>query len=289
MLGIGFFKAEPTEYARMSVNGKVKKKGEGVSTFYLPHRTSIELAGTTIVEKPLNFREVTIDNQDVSLQGGLLYRISDPEKVFTVYNFAIDPRTKDYLTEEPMKLEERLQQVIRVNARRIVQQTKLEPLLTMGDDLSLKVIEGISGSKTFESLGLEFGMMYFSSIVAQPEIAKALGAKYREELLQKASDAEYKRRAAAVQSEREIKENELKNEIELETQRKILVEKAGQNRIEEAKYEADASKLGIAVFDSLDAEKLRAHALYQLGMKASQIGNLTITPEILAGLNSHRS
>src|SRR3989344_5732708 len=284
MLGINYFKAEPAEYVRMSVNGKVKKEGIGVSGFFLPHRTSIELVETTMVEQPFAFSEVTKDNQQISLQGGFLYRVAEPGKVFGHYNFAIKPGSRDYLSEDPMKLPEHLVQMIRTNSRRIVQATKLEPLLVMGDDLSDKVTDGISKLKAVPNLGLEVRMIYFSSIVAPPDIAKALGAEYREGLLQRADQALYSRRAQAVEQERAIQENELKNKIELEQRRDKLVQLTGKNVMEEARAKAEAAKLEMAVFEGMEADMLRAHALYELGRNAQRISNLTITPELLAGL-----
>src|SRR3989344_1666784 len=286
MLGIGYFKAEPSEYVRISVNGSIRKEGVGVSGFFCPHRTSIELVETTTREQPFAFNEVTKDNQQISLQGGFLYRVAEPGKMFGRYNFAVEPHSKNYLSEDPMKLPEHLVQIIRANSRRIVQTSKLEPLLVMGEELSDKVTAGISGLKVIPDLGLELNLIYFSSIVAPPEIAKALGAEYRENLLQRADQAVYSRRAQAVEQERTILENELKNKIELEQRREQLVKLNGKNVMEEARTKAEAAKLEMAVFEGMGADKLRAHALYEIGRNAQRISTLTITPELLAGFSS---
>ena len=286
MLGIGYFKAEPSEYVRISVNGSIRKEGVGVSGFFFPHRTSIELVETTTREQPFAFNEVTKDNQQISLQGGFLYRVAEPGKMFGRYNFAVEPHSKNYLSEDPMKLPEHLVQIIRANSRRIVQTSKLEPLLVMGEELSDKVTAGISGLKVIPDLGLELNLIYFSSIIAPPEIAKALGAEYRENLLQRADQAVYSRRAQAVEQERAILENELKNKIELEQRREQLVKLNGKNVMEEARTKAEAAKLEMAVFEGMGADKLRAHALYEIGRNAQRISTLTITPELLAGFSS---
>ena len=288
MLGVGYFRAEPSEYARMSVNGKTKKEGVGISGFFFPHRTSIELVGITTIEQPFAFGEVTKDNQQISLQGGFLYRIADPGKVVGRYNFAVDPASKEYLSEDPTKLPEHLVQMIRTNSRRIVQTTKLESLLLMGDELSEKVTEGIADLKIVPDLGLEVSLLYFSSIVAPPDITKALGAEYREGLLQKADQAVYSRRAQAVEQERAIQQNELNNRIQLEHQKEQLVKLTGMNVMEEARVKTETARLELAVFDGMEAEKLRAHALYEIGKNAQKIATLTITPELLAGLHNAR-
>ena len=55
MMGISYFKAEPTEYARFSVKGKTKKEGTGISGFFMPYKTSIELIGTTTIDQSFAF------------------------------------------------------------------------------------------------------------------------------------------------------------------------------------------------------------------------------------------
>lgn len=282
-MGIGYFRAEPTEHARISAKGKASKEGKGIGRFYLSARDSIELVRTTTIDQPVSFPEVTADKQQVTLQGGFLYRVKDPDKVFSRYDFSIDPRTKAYRSEDPVKLPEHILEVARTHARQIVQQTKLEDLLTMNDGLSRQVFEKIQQSPIVE-WGIEVGMLYFSNIAPQPEIARALGATYREGLLKQADRATYDRRAEAVTQERTIKENELKNSIDLEEKRKELVKLEGDNTMARAKYQADAAKLAILVYEGMDSDTLRAHALNELARNAQKIETLTITPELLAGL-----
>ena len=284
MLGVGYFRAEPTEYVRMSASGKTSKEGTGISGFYFSHRDSIELIRTTSIDQPVSFPEVTADKQPVTLQGGFLYRVKEPNKILLKYNFAVNPKTKTYRTDDHAKLPEHVVEIARTHARRIVQQTKLEDLLVMNDELSRKVFDEIKTSPLISGSGIEVEMLYFSNIQPQPEIAKALGANYREGLLQQADKATYERRAKAVEQERAIKENELKNSIELEDRKKVLVRLEGENTMAKAGYEADAAKLAMGVYESMDAETIRAHALKQLASNAQKIETLTITPELLAGI-----
>jgi len=284
MLGINYFKAEPAEYARISVNGKIRKEGEGISGFYLGHNTSIEMIGVTTIDQPFVFKEISNDNQELTIQGGFLYQVEDPTKVLKRYNLAIDPKSGTYLSEDNTKIPEHIVQLIRANARRAVQKNSLEALLVMNDELSKSVGDELSKANLVDELGINVKMLYFESIKPAPEIEKALGTEYREGLLQKADVAIYERRAMAVEQERAIKENELSNLIGLEEKRTQLVRLQGDNTIAEAKYKTEAEKLSMTVFDGLNPETLRAHALYQIGKNAARIETLTITPEVLAGL-----
>ena len=286
MLGIGYFKAEPTEFAKVTVDGSVKRDGLGVSCFYLAHRASFELVGTTSIDQPFEFMETTADNQTVTLQGGFVYRVTEPPKVLKVYNFAIDPRTKEYLSEDHEKLPERMLQIIRAGARRKVQETSLEKILVSSDSLSEDVFKTIPQSPALVNFGVSVEVLYFSSIQPQPEMLRALGATYRNSLLEKSDKAEYTRRAQAVEQERAIKENEIHNAIEIERRKEELIKLQVQNMTAEARAKAEAAKLELAVFAGVDPEMLRAYALHELGRDAKRIETLVIAPELLAGLRN---
>jgi hypothetical protein len=157
----------------------------------------------------------------------------------------------------------------------------------------------IKDSSLLEPLGAELLSVYFVAAKATPEVAKALEADYRETLLRKADMAIYARRAAAVEEERKIKENELNTEITLEEQRKKLIDLQGKNALqeaesrgkaleEEARYKARARQLELALFEAVDPRKILALAMTDLGQNAGRIGNLTITSEILAAILNDR-
>ncbi len=281
---LGYFKAEPTEYARMSVDGKARREGQGISGLYWKHSTSIELVNTATIEQPFSFQEVSRDNQLLTFQGGFLYRVADPGKTFGRYNFAIDPRTKQHLSEDAAHLPEHILQLLRANVRKEVQGASLEDILTKSDDLTKSIFTELSKLQKIKDVGVTIETVYFMAPQPTPEIAKALGAEYRESLLQRADKASYSRRALAVQSEKEIKENELENQIGLERGRADLVALQGKNLMAEAKDRANAAKLDLEVFQGMEPDLLRAHALYQLGRNAAKIANLTITTDVLAGL-----
>lgn len=286
MKGIGYFKAEPTEYARISVGDDVKKEGKGIKRWYLAHNTSIELVCTTVVNQPFQFNESTVDNQEVSLQGGFIYKVDDPKKILAVYNHSIDPKTKNYLTEDPQKLPEHILEMARASARKVVQKKKLEELLVMADEISNSVSEEVSASSLLSELGVKVSTFYISGIKASPEITKALGATYREFLLRNADKATYERRAAAVEQERTIKDNELKTRIYLADKEKELVSLEGKNLKDRARDAAEAAKMQLNVYQGLSAEELKAHALLEFGKNAQRIQNFSVTPEMLGALGT---
>jgi hypothetical protein len=284
MLGIQYFKAEPTEFARLRVGGSVKKEGEGISGFFMPFRTTIEMVSVASSDQPFAFQETTKDNQEVTFQGGFIYRVSDPKAAIEKYNFSVDPITKQYLTEDGRKLPEHVLQLVRSEARKVIQTTPLEQLLLMSESLSDKVTESLASRDIVTQMGIDFKALYFESIKPKPEISKALEANYREGLLQRADEAIYARRAQAVEKERAIQKNEMETKIEIEQRKKQLVELEGANILQAADYKAQAVKKELAAYDGTKPDMLAAQALLKLGENAAKIGNLTITPDILAGI-----
>ena len=279
---MGYFKAEPTEFVRMSAGGKVKKQGKGITAVYMPFRTTIELVSVATRDQPFGFNEVSSDKQDISLQGGIVYQVTNPEVAMNKYNFSVDPKSKMYLNEEGSKLPDHMIQLVQTGAKRIVQATALEQLLVMSEELAQQVLEGMKNTK--EEYGIDVGMLYFSSIRPKPEIAKALEAQYRESLLQTADEAIYARRAIAVEKERAIQENELKTRIDLEEKRKEFVDLEGENKLKTADFNAQAAQKELTAYQTAEPATLASLALYELGKNAERIENLTITPDLMATL-----
>lgn len=284
MLGIQYFKAEPTQFARLRVRGNVTKEGEGISGFYMPFRTTIEMISVAASDQPFAFQEISEDNQEVILQGGFIYRIVDPKRAIGIYNFSIDPRTREYQTEDNRKLPEHVLQLVRGEARKVIQATPLEKLLVMGEDLAHRVTESLAGKDIVSQVGIDFKTLHFEAIRPKPEIAKALEATYRESLLQRADEAIYARRAQAVEKERIIKENEMRTLIEMEQKRRQLVELEGANTLQAANYKAQAVEKELAAYHGVGSDMIAALALLRLGDNAEKIGNLTITPDIISGI-----
>jgi hypothetical protein len=110
----------------------------------------------------------------------------------------------------------------------------LEDVLSQYEAMAANVQGRIKQSALLEPLGAELLSVYFIAAKPTPEVAKALEAEYRETLLQKADMAISARRAAAVEEERKIKENELNTEIALEQQRHQLIDVQGNNELQEA-------------------------------------------------------
>lgn len=295
MIQIGFFKGEPTDYVIKYVSGRVAREGMGLAFFYLRHNTSIVTVPTSSTDVDFVFSEVTSNFQSVTIQGQFTYRVRNPQQVAALLNFAVDPRTRSYLSDDPDRLPQRITNVIQMETRREIQARSLEETLRDSESIAAEVLRRIRETALLESMGVELLSVYFLSARPTPEVAKALEAEYRETLLRNADEAIYARRAAAVEEERKIKENELNTEITLEQQRQQLIELEGGNAQQEAdyrgralereaEYQARATEMALGAYRTLEPRMVLALAMKELGQNAHQVGNLTITSEILAAL-----
>lgn len=311
MIGIHYLKAAPTSYILLYKSGKVIREGAGLSFFYYAPTSTIASVPQATVDVPFVFNEATADFQDATVQGELTYRITDPRRVAALLDYSIDTRGQ-YLSDDPTKLGDRLIHVAQILTRAYTQARKLRELLTSSDALVAEVLSGLKASEVTSMLGVEIVALSILSVKPTPDMAKALQAAAREQLLREADEAIYARRNSAVELERTIKENELNTEIAVEHKRRavretqmaaeIAVEEQRANlvdrRVANERKEADARAhalqatleplksvdwrtLMAASGGGVDAKTIIALAFQSLAENASKIGELNVSPDLL--------
>jgi hypothetical protein len=318
MLGWRYLKAAPTTYVIHFVGGKVRREGAGLSFFYYAPKAEIVKVPLSTTDVPFVFNEVTADFQDASIQGELTYRITDAKRAASLLSFSVDAHGR-YLSDDPTKLNDRLIHAAQISARSFTQRMKLRDLLVNSDALINEMLAGVQQSPVVGMLGLEVLHLSILAIKGTPEMSKAFQAEAREELLRKADEAIYARRNAAVELERTIKENELNTEIAVEQkkrnvretqmaaeiavedQRAALVDRRVENERKEADARAHALEVTLGPLKDVDWRTLMAAsagaadtklmiamAFRELAENAGKIGELNISPELLAGLLKSR-
>ena len=295
MFGIGYFKAQPTEFVREVAGGRVKREGQALSFYYLKRRTSIVIVPVSSADAAFVFNEQTGNYQAVAIQGQLTYRIVEPRRTMDMLNYVIDPKRRMHVSQDPERLEQRIVVAVQMETRRQVEDKSLEEVLGNAASISAEVQEVVRSRALLAPLGVELLSLNFTSVSSNPEVGKALEAEYRETLLRRADEAIYVRRAAAVEEEAKIKSNELEGEISLARERERLIDLEaandrkvsqawGERRELEAGFTARASEMELAPYRDLDPRKVLALAMRDIGNNADKVGNLNITSEVLADL-----
>jgi hypothetical protein len=289
---IRYFKGEPNTDVIRYRGGRVAQHGPGLAFWYLPFNTSIAVVPTVTQNAHFIFNEATRDFQSIAIQGNLAFRITVPLDAAGSLDFTINPRTRGYASKDPEKLAQRLIDAIQANTRAHVIALALEEALTRVRDLAANVLENLRQEPVLGLLGVAVEGLHFTSVAATPEMKKALEAEHREALQQRADQAIYARRANAAEEERRIKQRELDTEIELENRRKDLVDTQVRNRLALAEAEAKAEELKLRAYEQLPPQMLAGLALKEWAAHGAQVGNLTVTPDMLvqlaAWLNARR-
>jgi len=232
MFGFRYIKFQPTDYILQYRGGKLVREGAGLAFFYFAPSSSLVSIPVASMDVPFIFEGVTIDFQELTVQGQLTYRILDARKLSQLMNFSLAPNGKDYSSEDPLKLPQRLTNEVQVLTRSALKAMTLRQALGGIDNLMNALRSGLQKAELITSLGIEVLGLSILAIKPFPETARALEAEAREQILREADEAIYTRRNAAVEQERNIKENELNTEIAIENKKR---------QIREAQMEAEKS------------------------------------------------
>lgn len=224
MFGLTFIKVDPTDFVLQLKGGKVVREGIGLSFFYFAPTASLVRVPVGSVDVPFIFEEVTADFQEVTVQGQITYRVADPRKLSRLMNFTLLPNGRDYTSDDPEKLPQKLIHRALVLIRASLKTLSLRAALGQSDALVTRLTEGLQCAEAITSLGIEVLGLSILAIKPTPETARALEAEAREQILRQADEAVYVRRNAAVEQERGIKENELNTEIAVEEKKRQIRE-----------------------------------------------------------------
>jgi hypothetical protein len=224
MFGIRFIKVQPTDYILQYKSGRLTREGSGLAFFYFGPTTALVRIPVASVDCPFIFQEVTSDFQEVTIQGQLTYRVADAKRLSQLMNFTLTPDGRQYTSDDPQKLPQRLINHTQVLTRSLLKAMPLRDALGSSDTLVQRLHSGLREAETIAALGVEVLGLSILAIRPTPETARALEADAREQILLQADEAIFLRRNAAVEQERAIRENELNTEIAVEHKKRQIRE-----------------------------------------------------------------
>ncbi|GGX57753.1 SPFH domain-containing protein [Saccharospirillum salsuginis] len=229
MIGIRFFKADASTYVMKTRAGRVNKAGKGLSFFYNSRTVSIAAIPMNAQEAPFVFNMQTADFQEVRVQGQLSFRVVDAPKTAEILNFTLDRTGTGYVSDDPMKLNERVIRVAQGIIQSRVQARALREVLKDSQAMLQALEVGLDEHKTLDAMGIEVLEVSLTAIKPNPETARALEAEARESILKEADDAIYQRRISSVEQERSIKEAELKTDYSVQQKEQEIAEQRIEN------------------------------------------------------------
>jgi hypothetical protein len=201
--------------------------------------------------------------------------------------------------------------------RTVILKMDLRLAMVSGDAIATEVIARLKKNEDVTMLGVEILGLSILAVKPTPEMAKALEAEAREALQRNADEAIYARRKGAVEQERTIKESELNTELAMEIKRREiretqmaaeiaveiertkLIEQRAANEKTEADAKAYALEANLKPLRDMDWRTLLsvasggadprlniAVAFRELAQNAGKIGELNVSPELLASLGN---
>ncbi len=238
-------RAEPTSHIVFFKRGKKKRSGAGLAFWFAP-------LGASLAEVPLEDRDLAFvvtarsaDFQEVSANGVVAVRTSDPELLASRIDFSIDAATGRFRGDPIDKLASVVVQRAQELAAGYLGHHPLAALLDGGaDDLREAIASGLATDRSLVTLGLEVIATRILSVKPSAELEKALQMPARERIQQAADEATFARRALAVDKERAIQENELANKIAIARREEELIAQRGQNERKRVIDDSEARRIG---------------------------------------------
>ncbi len=269
MLGIRYFKADPTVHVIETRGGRIRRQGKGLSFFYYAPKTSLTAIPMSVQETPFIFNLQTADYQQLRVQGQLAYRAAAPEQLADLLNYTLRADGKDYVSDDPLTLGDRVVRAAQGIVQEQIQRTTLRDALTLLQDLDRLLKQALADHRPLQRLGIEVVDTLLMALTPTPETAKALEAESREAILKEADDAIYDRRKSAVEQERTIKEAELQTDMVVQTKQQAIAAAQVDNERALTRKRAEAGTEQLAA--DIEAEKTRK-ALVELAQVNRQIG-----------------
>ena len=240
-----FKKFKPNDYVMVVKDGQVVKEGIGLSVLYNELTTNIMVAPSTAFDGTFAFDDlVTKDYQRVFVQGVTTYMITDYSKAAQMLDFSYSQTipTEDKIAETMAVLEKRINNIIKAIVIREVSKQDVRTVIRLADEMAGTIAENLKNDESIGNLGVSIVAVNILGIGPNAETRKALEAAAREQILKEQDDAIYKRRNAAIEQERIIKENEINTEIKVAEKEREKEEKEQEMKQYIQKCELDMKK-----------------------------------------------
>ncbi|MDR0735574.1 MAG: SPFH domain-containing protein [Zoogloeaceae bacterium] len=223
---VRFAKFAPNRHVFRYKGGKITAEGAGLSFFYFAPTTTLVVVPVGSEDAPFMLSETSADFQELTIQGQITYRVSEPGKAAKMLNYTVDTEQKaqGYVSEDPQKLPERLVNLALVVIKGAVKNLSLKEAIVSSDEVAQKAHLALARHEMVKALGVEVLGLSIAAIKPNPETAKALEAETREEILKESDQAIFLRRNYAVEQERVIRESELNTEIAVENKNREIQE-----------------------------------------------------------------
>lgn len=259
MLFLKHLRSESNMHIRRFRKGRLVASGKGLAFWFVPMGTSIAELPTDDRELQFMFQGRSRDYQDVTIQGEIIYRVTDPDCLAERVDFSINLQSGLHRNQPLEQLTTLFTSTAQKYAGRYIASKNIQTLVVDGaENVQVSIEQGFASEQVFAEMGLQMVSLGIKSIKPVAELEKAMQIPTRESIQQNADEATFQRRALAVQKERAIAENELQNQIELAAREEKLISQQGINERRRVEEEAIAEET--MVKSRIEREQIEAQA-----------------------------
>ena len=282
-------------------SGRKTASGRGLTFYFLPDRTSVAEIAVDDRDLTYIFTGRSKDYQALNAQGTMTWRVDNPEQLADRVDFNIDLKTGQLRGEPRQQIETLLTGLAQQASVQYFAERTVAAVLEAGvKPLQERIAADLTASPLLTEMGLRVIAVRVTAVTPSADLEKALQTPTFEQLLQKADEASFSRRALAVDKERAIAENELaKRQMQLIAEQSANSQAQAEAEARSMKVKADAeadriTTLGaakaeaeramLASYKELEPQAMLALAAREFATKLNSIENLNITPDLLATL-----
>lgn len=265
-------------------NGVTTNKGIAYSGLIGP-MTTVAVVPTTPIILDFTVEARTKDKQNLKVTGNLKTRLTPAEAV-SKFDFTVDTASgaheNDWERDVRAIVVEQVLGPIHEKARELAVETATQS----HKEFEEAVIAAMGGAdSSLKAKGIVVESCSIAKVTSDDDVEKAIGATEKQAMLTEADRALHDRRLKAVENDRGIKTYEAETALKLEQDRAKIVKTQGENKLLEAKVDAEATKTRLAAYEQADAGKVFGVALMKMA-EGNRIGTLNVGPELLAALQN---
>jgi regulator of protease activity HflC (stomatin/prohibitin superfamily) len=264
-------RAESNQLILHFKRGRLAAQGVGLAYWFWPLGSALAQVPAEDLSTTFMLSERSADFQAVKVQCTLNYRVTDAALAASRVNFSISIDSGLYLEKPLDTLAAFWSQRVLGPAREYLAQAPLETVLRDGPQhIARQILSSVANDPELAAMGLKLVGVVIDQVVPNADVEKALQTPTREQIQSRADEAQFQRRALAVEKERAIKENELDTEINLSKRQELLLKQQGENEILQARQQAStqaerdrAEAARIEILANAEAARVRIEAQAQ--------------------------
>ena len=225
MFSLRYVKFEPNSYAILYKNGQIVKQGSGLNFWYFADTSSVAKIPTDVADESFMFDDNTQDYQNITIQGSISYRISEPLKAAEYLNFTLTPNRRSYVSAPIDMLLKKINNAVIVSANKVIGKMELKKAITSREYIKDMILLDLRQNEELAQMGIEIINLSLLAVRPNADTARALEAQVREQILKDSDDAIYNRRNSSIEQERLVKENEYNTQIAVEEKKREIEER----------------------------------------------------------------